>query len=64
MKFNIYNPKLQGRWPDELKVYSMAQQSVNLGIPAIQIEIPYSIREYMASNEYLINELSKSISDL
>ena len=51
----ICNPEgeLQGRWPDPEQVegeekpqqmYTMAQQSNELGIPAVQIELPRSLR--------------------
>jgi len=42
----------------------MVQQSVNLGIPAIQFEFPYTFRNALTYDKNLIKKISDIIGDL
>ncbi|EFC39660.1 predicted protein [Naegleria gruberi] len=61
MKLTIDSePHLHGYW-GENTVTTISHQSVMLGMPALQIEIPMEVRKDMISNEALLDELAKAI---
>lgn len=45
-------------------MYTISEQSVAMGIPAIQLEIPRSIRRMIATSQKKIDAIASAILDL
>lgn len=56
------NPSLCGDWGGDL--YTMTCQSVCMGVPAFQLEIPRSIRTHLIDDEVFMNKFAKCIVDI
>ena len=58
----VGNPdgELVGKWSDG-NMYTMTHQSVMLGIPALQLEIPRSVRALLIRDPVYLSQLAKCI---
>lgn len=56
------NPSLCGDWGGDL--YTMTSQSVCMGIPAFQLEIPKTIRTHLIENDIFLSKFAKCIVDV
>lgn len=63
MRFTVnVNPSLCGDWGGDL--YTMTCQSVVMGTPAFQLEIPRAIRNRLVVDDELVTKLAQSIVDI
>nr|XP_022318099.1 uncharacterized protein LOC111121223 [Crassostrea virginica]XP_022318100.1 uncharacterized protein LOC111121223 [Crassostrea virginica]XP_022318101.1 uncharacterized protein LOC111121223 [Crassostrea virginica] len=63
MRFTVnVNPSLCGDWGGDL--YTMTCQSVVMGTPAFQLEIPRAIRNQLIVDDELVTKLAQSIVDI
>ncbi|XP_076071578.1 uncharacterized protein LOC143042958 [Mytilus galloprovincialis] len=63
MKYAInVDPLLCGDWGGDL--YTMTTQSVCLGIPSFQLEIPRTVRAHMVEDDELTSKFAKAIVDI
>lgn len=56
------NPMLCGDWGRDL--YTMTCQSVCMGVPAFQLEIPRSIRHHLIADDVFMSKFAKCIVDI
>ena len=57
------NPILDGCWLEE-EVNTMAMQSVKLGLPGVQLELPLTMRKAFTQDANLLHKLAELIGDL
>jgi len=56
------DPILEGYW-GKSGVNTMVMQTVNLGIPGLQFEFPFTMRKTFCENDELVDMLAKCIFD-
>ena len=56
-----HDPRLHGYWGNGL--HTISNQSVLMGIPAIQLEIPRSMREKMVKDDKLFQGFCQAIAN-
>ncbi|KAG2374735.1 hypothetical protein C9374_010479 [Naegleria lovaniensis] len=62
-KIGIEKEPQQNGWRGENAPQTLSHQSVLLGIPAVQLEIPYDVRKELVENEAFLEEIAKAITE-
>ncbi len=56
------DPELEGLWGEDLDIHTLSHQSVQLGIPAVQFEVPRRMRAALVTDTALFRDFVDAIA--